>query len=200
MSSRNVAVGVKRKKNQTSNRNLTRQQLECLTSLVRVDLYEAIQRRNGASIVELAKDLKRSPHSLYYHVSQLLAVKLIRVREHRRVVKRDEAIYEVVSSRLMIDEQDDSRRYAEALVKTVQNALRKADREHRDARMSSIDSSRFALARFQATLSNEDADKLRAKVSQLNQWIRKRNISHDRYDENNVEEVSITCLVVPIES
>lgn len=183
-------------RNKLPRNKLTGAQLECLSSLVRVDLYESIQRRGGASIVELAKELKKSPHSLYYHVRQLCAVKLIRVREYRRVGKRDEAIYEVVSKRLFIDKQNTSREYSEALSKTVRGALRKAEREHHTARLDGIDSSKFAVARVQVKLSTEDADSLRERITQLTQWVRERNIMNENMEG---EEVSYTCLVVPIQ-
>lgn len=184
-------------KRRSADGKLTRQQLGCLSSLVRVDLYEAIQRRRQASVLELAEDLKKSPHSLYYHIKQLLNVKLIQIGDYRRVGKRDEALYEVVAERLKIDQANTGRDYREAIIKTVGSALRKAEREHRDARMRQVDHERFALTRIQATLSHEDARILREKTRQLNQWVRKRNISGDEIEG---EDVSLTCLVVPIDS
>ena len=177
-------------------KKLTRAQLECLSSLVRVDLYEAIQRHDGASIGELANELKKSPHTLYYHVRQLSDVQLIRVREYRRVGKRDEAIYEVVSKRLFIDQQNSSPEYSEALAKTVGSALRKAEREHRAARLKLTQPSKFAVARAQVKLTSKDADRLRQRISDLTQWVRERNIMNDDVEG---EEVSYTCVVAPIE-
>ena len=174
---------------------LTSKQLDCLCSPVRVNLYEAIRRRKLASVAELAADMQKTVHSLYYHLRALTKVGLIRIREHRRVGKRDEAIYEAISDRLVIDKDNSNRAYVEGLIKTVRIALRKSEREHREARYKQLESDQFAFLRLQSRLSPKDAEQLRMKIKDLGRWVRKR----DRpLDDPVASAISITCLNVPL--
>ena len=169
-------------------------QLACFGSPVRVNLYEALRTRRRASIVELAEDLHRSVHSLYYHVNSLSNAGLIRVCEYRRVGKRDEAVFEPVSDRLVIDRENNSSAYTASLVKTVRLALRKAEQEHGNARRNEMPNELFGLLRLQASLSPEDATTLRKKLKALGQWIRKRDLPGD----TDAQPISVTCLAVPL--
>lgn len=174
---------------------LTPAQIESLGSPVRVDLYEALRKRRQASVVELAVDLERSVHSLYYHVKSLTKVGLIRVCEYRRVGKRDEAVFEPVSSRLVIDRENNNAAYVESLIKTVRLALRKAEQEHRNARQAESPSDLFAVLRLQANLSTEDGLTLQKKLKALGQWVRNRDQSTDK---TGTQQISLTCLAVPL--
>ncbi len=174
---------------------LSAAQLECLSSPARVQLFEALQHLDGASAAELAAELGRSVHSLYYHLKGLQAVELIRVRELRRVAKRDEAIYEVSSKRLRLDRTQSDQAYNNGLIKTVRAMLRKAEAEHRSAREACSPSELFSVLRLQANLSSADFLELRKRVESLGRWIRKR----DQAPQGRAaRRVSVTCLGTPL--
>lgn len=164
---------------------------------MRVNLFEALRLRQTASVAELAADLNKSVHSLYYHVKTLVNVGLIRVCEHRRVGKRDEAVYEPVSDRLVFNKEGANPAYSESLIKTVRLVLRKAEREHQNARRAKVPEDQFATLRLQANLSPEDAKELRRKIVAMGKWVRKRDVS-DR--DSDAASMAITCLVVPLDS
>ena len=145
--------------------------------------------------MELAEATGKSVHSLYFHIRLLENVGLIRVREFRRKGKRDEAIYEVVSARLVIRKDNSNPAYVESLIKTVRVALRKAEKEHAAARIRNAESELYAILRLQANLKDNDAKKLRDKIKDLGKWVRK----HKRpITEPGTEGIGITCLIVPI--
>ncbi len=175
---------------------LTAKQLDCLCSPVRVDLFESIRRLQQATVAELAVEMDRTVHSLYHHLKLLTDVGLIRIKEYRRVGKRDEAIYEPVSKKLVIDKQNASRAYNEGLIKTVRIALRKAEREHRESRQQEIDNELFGILRLEAQLSAEDAELLIKKIRALGAWVRRR----DNAKSTDQRTYSLTCLAIPRET
>lgn len=160
-------------------------------------MFEAIRNRQQASAVELAEDLQKSVHSLYYHLNLLEKTGLVQVCDYRRAGKRDEAVYEAVSERLVFNKEDTNPAYVESLIKTVRLALRKAEREHEAARRNKVESDRVGVLRLQATLAHDDALSLRRKVKELGNWVRKRDRPSS---ESGTETVSLTCLVVPLET
>lgn len=168
--------------------------MDCLVSPTRVDLYEAIQKQGKASVAELAQILNKTVHSLYYHLRQLERVKLIRVAGYQRVGKKDEAVYETLSRRLTIDRDNTDPTYRESLIKAIRIMLRKAEREHREARESNLADESFGVLRVQASLSPDDAARLRQKLVDLGSWIRRRSNS-----DNQGETIAVTGLIVPLE-
>lgn len=190
----NSAIAGKRRTKRDGGK-VTERQLDCLCSPVRAELYEAIRRLESGSAAELAVELGKSVHALYYHLRALHKVGLIRVRERRRVGRRDEAVYEAASDRLVIDKDNSNRAYVEGLIKTIRIALRRAEREHREARLNQAAGELFAVLRVQARLSEEDAAQLRKKIWDLGTWIRKRQLPEGA---DGAEEVAVTCLAVPL--
>ena len=158
-----------------------------------MDLYEAIQERGQASVIELAESLDKTVHSLYYHLRKLERVKLVRIAGFQRVGKKDQAIYEPVSRRLTIDRDNADPAYRQSLIKAVHLTLRKAEREHRQARQALAPDERFGILRLQANLSSEDAGRLREKLAELGNWIRRRS-----NPKLHGETLAVTCLVVPL--
>lgn len=176
---------------------MTAAQLECLSSPVRVNLYEAIRNRGRASATELADDSGKTVHSLYYHLKSLQKANLIRICDYRRAGKRDEAVFEAVSKRLVFEKDSANPAYTESLIKTVRIALRKAEQEHREARRTSTSQEDFAVLRIQANLSTKDAEELKRKIEAIGKWVRNRDQSNSH---NDSKLVSLTCLAVPLES
>ncbi len=176
-------------------KGLSEAQLRCLVSPVRADLFEALRLAGKASIAELADSMARSPHSLYYHVKMMVKNDLFKVVGTRRVVARDEAVYEVVAPRLGFLRGNQSPVYREQIIKTLRLSLRKAEREHQAAQSAAaagnLDDEEIRMLRLQLRLSGPDAETLRRKLTELGQWARKR-------EKKSGDLYSVTGLVTPV--
>ncbi len=185
----------KDKLSEISVKNLSVDQLRCLVSPVRADLFEALRLAGKASIAELAETLERSPHSLYYHVRLMVKNDLFKVVYTRRVVARDEAVYEVVASRLGFMRGSQSPIYREQIIKALRLSLRKAEREHKAAQSAAaagnLDDEEIRMLRLQVRLSGPDAETLRRKLTELGLWARER-------EEDSGDLYSLTGLITPV--
>src|SRR5579862_7479 len=72
---------------------LTADQLRCLASPVRNDVFAALRAVGTGSAREIAARIGRSPESIHYHLKSLLTCGLIRVTEKRPAPKKPEAMY-----------------------------------------------------------------------------------------------------------
>ena len=174
---------------------LSATQLRCLESPVRIEIYEAIRSIRRVTVAELAEHLGRTVHSLYYHVNAMVGAGLIRVTEYRRSGKKDEAVYEAVSDRLVFDKSTSNPAYRESLIRSVRVALRKAEREHARSRQARTPGEDFGLLRLKARLKEEDAREFQKKLESLGKWVRRRD---QEPGETEANEYSVTCLFVPL--
>lgn len=111
---------------------LNREQIQCLAAPFKREIVEVMMRLQAASIPELTREMERSPKSLYYHVRQLCAVGLLQVREVRRSGKREEAVYELVSSRLIVEETVEDEETRKAAKRSLRALLRRIEREFQE--------------------------------------------------------------------
>lgn len=73
---------------------LTTEQLRCLASPVRNEVYSTLRSLGRASVREIAESLGRKPASIHYHVGALETAGLIREVDRRAGPRRPEAIFE----------------------------------------------------------------------------------------------------------
>lgn len=166
---------------------LNDRQLECLTSPARADVLEVLAERGPLSIAEMGEALRRTPHSLYYHVRRLLECELIRVRDTRISGTREEAVYEAISRNFKLDRSTGKSAYRERANKALRSALRRAEREF--AGTDEFELTR--MLRLTVALSTEDGEELRRRLSELGSWARSR-------EQEEGERYSITGVVVPV--
>jgi DNA-binding transcriptional ArsR family regulator len=104
-------------------------ELGALVSPLRVEIVELLQARGPSSIAELARELSRTPHSLYYHVHALARARLLIERERRKVGKREEIVWALAAERFEIERAPTSPLAVRALERSGAALLRRAERE-----------------------------------------------------------------------
>jgi len=151
---------------------LNKEQRQAVTeSMVRLEIMEALPDLVPCSISELAKDLGRTPQSLYYHVEILTAVGLINQVGSRRAGKRDEAVYDLPAKwvRFVNNNDPDSR---ETLFKLAHTILRIAEKNYQQAYHRGFvtqvgDVENIYLRRQRGRLTDEALQKVREHINAI---------------------------------
>ncbi len=86
---------------------LSVEQLKCLASPARNEVYIALRSLGRASAREIAERLGRKPASIHYHVEALLSVGLITEVERRAGARRPEAVFEPTLANARLPETSD---------------------------------------------------------------------------------------------
>ncbi len=113
-------------------------QIECLASPARQEVVDALTALGPCSIAELADDLGRAPDSLYYHVRALTRAGLVVARGTRGAGAREEALFDVPGSQMVIDKEPQTPRERKTLLKLITAFLRIAERDFAAALASGI--------------------------------------------------------------
>ena len=110
-----------------------RPQMEALASGARQEIVDVLPRLGTASVAELARALDRPADALYYHIRALQRVGLVVPAGHRRVGRRQEALYRAVAPQLelAVEPRTPSRTNAAAAV--VGSAMRMGIRDYKRA-------------------------------------------------------------------
>ena len=157
------------------------EQMICFVSPHKRDIIEALLSLQSASVTQLAEALGRSSKSLYYHLRQLDAVQLVRVKETRRAGKRYESVYELTATRFEVEEKGTDAAYRKQLQRGFQTLLKKISREHAEA-------SETQLLRVVAKLTPKSLQTLENMLQEAAHFARQNQ------DESGLE-VSITLLL-----
>lgn len=141
-------------------------QREALTqSPARLEVMDAMSEIAPCSVAELARELGRSPQSLYYHVEIMLNVGLLRQSGSRKAGRRDEAMYDLVSDHFRLagsaDTDEDKRR---TLLRFNSTVVKLTERNYRDALALGLarrvgDRENIYLRRQRGRLSDEDLER-----------------------------------------
>ena len=123
--------------------------MAALASPVRWQIADALATHGPSSIREIAARLGRSAAGLYYHVNALVEVGVVVLVGARPTERRAEAVYRLVAPRLVVDRQQRSSAYTEALLRTCGAMLRLTERNHRAA----VQAGAFVLEGPQRTLA-----------------------------------------------
>jgi DNA-binding MarR family transcriptional regulator len=102
--------------------------LRALASPVRVEVLEQLRASGPTSIADLAQELGRTPHSLYYHVHALEQAGLLRRRGTRRTARRDEVVYERIADAIALAYAPSSETGTAAVESAGRAVLRRAER------------------------------------------------------------------------
>ncbi len=103
--------------------------IEALASPHRLEIVSAIGEAKQASIAALARQLGRTPHSLYYHVKLLERAGVVRLADTRRRGRRDERIWTLAGERILLDSATRSPASMVKASKAVDAMLRLTSRE-----------------------------------------------------------------------
>ncbi|MBS1718287.1 MAG: helix-turn-helix transcriptional regulator [Armatimonadetes bacterium] len=102
----------------------TFEQLECLASLARREVYYAFLTYGDLTVKQLSEKMGRPTKSLYYPVRQLVQCGLLEVAETHRVAKRTEATYRATSDEIDLPPADP--RNLKVISKSMRLTLRRA--------------------------------------------------------------------------
>src|SRR5262245_53960213 len=108
-------------------------QLRTLASPVRQEILDALAASGASPIRELAAQLGRRPHALYYHLRALEGVGLVRRAGTRRNRKSDAVLYAVPAPRMMLAYRFGARGFAGDMRRTLGALLRLTERDFRRA-------------------------------------------------------------------
>lgn len=158
---------------------LNQEQLECLTSPVRGEVLEVIGEVGACSVAELAHQLGKGPHTLYYHLAKLEEVGLVKCTGTRKAGRRDERLYSVAAEDFVIPRKDADAEGRTRLYKMAAASLRTAMREHKD-NMTEEEWGDFAqFVRTTVRLSKEDAREFRRRIRDAVTWASGRRTKAD---------------------
>jgi hypothetical protein len=110
-------------------RILTYDQLECLASPVRNEVFSTFLVLGPSSTADAAKEMDCSPERLHYHVRHLVKVGLLVKAGSRQSGKREEAIYQTVDSLFRLPDESDNSALTEMRLKAIGAGLRRSFRQ-----------------------------------------------------------------------
>jgi DNA-binding transcriptional ArsR family regulator len=131
---------------------LTPIQLESLSSPARIAIVQRFEMDGQATARDLALRMGRSVTSLYYHLSALVDVGVLRVVGERRGVRRPEVVYalagDVLSSAEAVKTVAGRRSYGRSAARVAEAGVRAFAAAVEDPRTSFEGDRRNALVRF----------------------------------------------------
>ena len=103
---------------------LNHEQLECLASPVRNDVFVRVRQLGAASARQVARELGKSSEAVHYHLKQLERAGLILEVARRPAPRKPESIYEPTARRLRLPGPDAAMEDRRLAQKTISNGLR----------------------------------------------------------------------------
>ena len=104
---------------------LNPEQLACLASPIRNDVFNNLRSLKRGSVSDVASALGKSPETIHYHVRALEKVGLIEVVAKRRTERRPEAIYASAAERYRLPTAEENPGALELTRKSVVTGLRR---------------------------------------------------------------------------
>jgi DNA-binding transcriptional ArsR family regulator len=106
-------------------RILTTEQLKCLASPIRNDVFTTLRSLKRASVGEIALSLGKSAETIHYHVRALEGANLIEQVAKRKTERRPEAIYSSTADTYRLPRPDENARAIELTRKATVTGLRR---------------------------------------------------------------------------
>jgi len=106
----------------------TPDQLKALRTPIRKQIIGFMSYLKSCSVNELAPYVGLAPESIYYHVNNLVQAGLVKERHKRLSGKRMESVYELVAPQILVDKNNCSEDFLEALKNVYSAALRSVER------------------------------------------------------------------------
>ena len=104
---------------------LSEQQLSCLSSPVRVEVFESLNSQGQASARELSELTGMSTQTIHFHLNELLAVNLVEILERRPAKKRPESIFRPTARSYCLPEIKGKPDLEKAVSKSISATLRR---------------------------------------------------------------------------
>ncbi len=168
-------------------------------STVRLEIMETLLDLVPCSISELARELGRSPQSLYYHIEILTKVGLINQVCTRRAGKRDEAVYDLPAKWIrFVNNNDPDRR--DTLFKLAHTILRITEKNYQQAYhrgfVEAIDEKveNIYLRRQRGRLTDEALRKVYEHINAIGELFEEGRIT------NEGQQYGLSVVLTPLES
>lgn len=151
-----------------------RRQLKALESPARLEIVDGFAASGPCSIARVAREIGRTPESLYYHVEQLVRVGLLVSKGTRKLEKHEERLYAACSSaiEIKVDWADPHamrsiRRLTRANLRMVQRDIEAAYTEPQGGARTTGPRRNVRTGRVKAWLGPEELERVNALLQEL---------------------------------
>lgn len=152
-------------------------QWQVLFSPIRMDVVAHLEVDGPGSIAEVARELGRTPHSLYHHFKKLVDAGILRVDETRRSGAREEAVYSVCGRPVIVRYEPDTARTRALRAKAVAHVLQLAAREYQRSLESPVSKcGQPELRRYRMRLRPASVRKIRRHLDAITDVILKERV------------------------
>jgi len=171
--------------------------IEALASAHRLEIVSALGEAGEASIATLAKQLGRTPHSLYYHVKLLERAGVLALADTRRRGRRDEQIWKMTGERILLSAGAGLPASLAKTSKAVESMLRLTSRElsaaiRRHARTGGERTAPITGIRMKAHLDDRTLRRVVALMDQIGRIVADANRS-----QRSDRMFTITLVLAP---
>ena len=143
-------------------------QWQVLFSPIRMDVVGHLELYGPGSIAEVARELGRTPHSLYHHFKKLVDAGILRIEETRRSGAREEAVYSVCGRPVIVRYEPDTARTRALRAKATAHILQQAARDYRRAlEAPTLESEQPELRRYRMRLRPASVRKIRRHLDAI---------------------------------
>ncbi|MEI8283043.1 MAG: helix-turn-helix domain-containing protein [Armatimonadota bacterium] len=161
---------------------LTADQLKCLASPVRNDVFVAIRTLGQASAADIAKARGLSPETVHFHLKGLAKVNLIKPCGHRPTARRPEELFETTAPSYRLPDTTGDPDLASIVRNTVSSGIRRAIRGYEKAAKSPEGKAKatdgFQVIQARIRLSPDDQREFMALIEQAVQFAKERECSN----------------------
>jgi DNA-binding transcriptional ArsR family regulator len=157
---------------------LNAEQLACLASPARNEVFMQLRTLGKGSAGDIAKAIGKKPEAIHYHVKALVVAGLAKVAYHRPSPKKPESVYEPVGKSLELPKADAGPEIAALARKAVRAGLAATARGYlKAAELAESDAevrSRMHLLKVNVRLSPEDAKEFLRLIEEANKFASAR--------------------------
>ncbi len=173
---------------------LSADQLKCLASPVRSEVFAAIRMLGQCSAADVAEARGLSAESVHFHFKGLTKVNLIKPCGQRPTVRRPEGLYEATAPSFLLPDTTGDPALASIVRHTVSSGLRRAVRGYEKAASLAKDKTKvadgFHIIQTRLKLSSDDQREFLAMIEQAVQFAKERESS----DGNPLNWTSLVFL------
>lgn len=172
-------------------------QLRAVASPVAHQIVAVMERLGRGTVAELAEHTGVEAGSLYYHVRRLRKVGVLLEHGRRSTGGRQEVVYELAGSEVVLDPRKRSPGFLKELARSVRARLRYLERTYLDAlgRRGTMRSGRgrnLSLHTHRVRLGLQDRAELYRRLEELEAFL------FERDDPGGKSFVDVTIAVVPV--
>ena len=171
-------------------------QLRAVTNVVAHQIVSVMERLESATVSELEGHVGVPASSLYYHVRKLESAGILAAVAKRSTGGRDEVVYELTGSEVIVDPAERSPRFLAELARSVRSRLRALERWYLAA-LSNPDTERtgrrrnLSLHQHHARLAPGKRKELYRRIEELEAFLVEN-------DDPRHDFLHVTLAVVPV--